>query len=134
MFDELRAQRDVVTPFPKPGFTYASFDAGHGYQVEYLSPDGRAYLWYPGNRKTVVGKWKILLDEVCYRYGSNTFNPQTRQRGGSWNCEYTGILGYRVTAFQQGDVFNLKSGNLPYVRKRCELPKGLEQVKEVSCK
>ncbi len=134
MFDELRAQRDVITPFPMSGLTYASFDPDHGYQVEYLSPDGRAYLWYTGSRKSVIGECKTHLYEVCYRYGSNTFNPQTLQRGGSWNCEYAVILGYRVTACQQSYIINLKSGRLPYVRERCDLPKGLAQVKEVNCK
>ena len=134
MFDELKAQREVDTPFPTAGITYSSFDNGHGYQVEYLSADGRAYLWYPGNHKPVVGAWKRVLDEVCYRYGKNTYNPQTFQRGGTWHCEYSGRLEFHVTAYQRGDIFNLKSGRIPYFRDRCDQPKGLRRVKKVSCK
>jgi len=134
MFEELKAQRDVATPFPAANITYASFDTGHGYQVEYLSADGRAYLWYPGNRKPVVGAWKRVLDEVCYRYGKSTFNPQTLQNGGAWNCEYSGRLGFNVVAYQSGDVFGLTSGRIPYIRNRCDLPEGLRRIKKVSCK
>ncbi|CUH44961.1 hypothetical protein [Ruegeria atlantica] len=134
MFYELRTQKDVQTPFPSAGYTYASFDTGHGYQIEYLDSNGRAFLWYPGNRSAVSGEWKIVLDEICYRYDSNTFNPQTLQRGGSWSCDYTGRAGYLVTGYQKGDPFNLRSGKIPYARSKCDLPKGLNQVKNVSCK
>jgi len=134
MSDELKSQRDVATPFPASGVTYASFDSGHGYQVEYLSADGHAYLWYPGNNRPVVGAWKRVLDEVCYQYGNNTFNPETLQRGGSWNCDYVGELGFYVVAYQSGDVFGLTSGRIPYIRDQCDLPKAMRRVKKVSCK
>jgi hypothetical protein len=41
----------------------------------------RAYLWYPGNRRLVIGAWQRTLDKVCYRYGENTYNPRRLQRG-----------------------------------------------------
>ncbi len=41
----------------------------------------RAYLWYPGYRRLVIGAWQRSLDEVCYRYGENTYNTRTHQRG-----------------------------------------------------
>ena len=50
--------------------------------------DGKAYLWYPGNQRIVVGEWKTQADprgqsytQLCYRYGPNTYNPVTRSRG-----------------------------------------------------
>ncbi len=43
--------------------------------------DPRAYLWYPGNRRLVIGAWQRTLDKVCYRYGENTYNLRRLQRG-----------------------------------------------------
>lgn len=134
MFAELDAQRDKTPPFPVAGATFASFDVGHGYQVEYLAPNGRVFLWYPGNRSVLAGQWKRVLDEVCYRYGPQTYNPQTFQRGGSWNCEYAGKLAHFVVGYEQGDVFRLSSGRVPYVRTKCDLPKGMRRLKKMSCK
>ena len=55
MFDELKAQSNVNTPFPTFGFTYASFDTGHGYQVEYLSPRRADLSLVP--RQSEDGSW-----------------------------------------------------------------------------
>ncbi len=133
MFDELSAQRDIPTPFPTPGKTYASFDVGHGYQVEYLAANGRAYLWYPGNSRVVVGEWKKVLDEICYRYGSNTFNPQTLRRGGGWNCSYIGKLRNFTIGYADGDPFALTTRRVPYILAKCDMPKGIRRLKKVSC-
>ena len=131
--DELVAQRNVQTFFPLPSKTYASFDAGHGYQLEYLSSNGLAYLWYPGNQRVVLGEWKGVLDEICYKYGSNTVNSQTVQRGGSWECTFVGRLQTFTVGYAEGDLFELQSGNVPYVRSKCDLPEGIRRLKKVSC-
>lgn len=68
------------------GYTDASHDRAHGTQIEYLSTDGKAYLWYPGNARIVRGKWKRQGDQMCFAYGANTYNPATGQRGGGWEC------------------------------------------------
>lgn len=131
---QLNSQKDVSTPFPDPGVTYASFDAGHGYQIEYLAPDGSAHLWYPGNRVAVMGEWKTLLDEVCYRYDSSTYNPQTGRRGGHWNCAFKADLERHIVAYLAGDAFQLASGRIPYVRARCEVPSSFNLLKKAKCK
>ncbi|MEP1613403.1 MAG: hypothetical protein ABJL72_15950 [Roseobacter sp.] len=89
----------------------------HGTQVEYHASDGAAYLWYPGNHRIVVGEWKIEAEQgskpkKCYRYGTNTYNPVTKRRGGKWNCSNP-IGGH--DDFLRGNVFGLKPGPVPFV-------------------
>lgn len=84
------------------GFTVKSYDTSHGTQVEYMSPDGRCYLWYPGNTRVLPCKWKIAkkpkkvwpgqndktinVTHVCYSYPENSRNPVTGHRGSAWQC------------------------------------------------
>lgn len=89
----------------------------HGTQVEYHAANGTAYLWYPGNRRIVVGEWKIEAiksskPELCYRYGPNTYNPVTRRPGGSWKCSRPFSGSDDVL---RGNVFGLKVGPVPFV-------------------
>ncbi|MBV9078895.1 MAG: hypothetical protein JO048_15645 [Methylobacteriaceae bacterium] len=92
------------------GKTYLSFSPQHGTQVEYLSSDGRAYLWYPGNQQVLAGQWRAEPDpfapkflespigsgniyeapprfRLCYRYGPATYNPVTGSSGDKWECQ-----------------------------------------------
>lgn len=92
-------------------------NGGHGVQVEYHAPDGRSYLWYPGNERPLQGWWEVRTANdqtarLCYRYGENTYNPVLHTTGGAWECgkESWVYLGVSV----KGDVFGLKSGRLPY--------------------
>src|SRR4029453_11353963 len=39
--------------------TRISFSPGHGTQVSYMRADGTVFLWYPGNRVVVRGRWLI---------------------------------------------------------------------------
>jgi hypothetical protein len=43
------------------GATHRSYTRAHGTQVTYFSPDGRVYLWYPGNLRVLGGHWKVAL-------------------------------------------------------------------------
>ena len=91
-----------------------------GTQIEYLAANGRAYLWYLGNRKPVSGEWitrnaRLGAAEICFRYGANAYNPVTRTSGGSWECQ--GVYQYTAWNFEWvvGDPFHLESGRLPFV-------------------
>jgi hypothetical protein len=99
--------------------TLVSWDNSHGTQVEYLGPDGQIYLWYPGNRVVVPGKWKVATasqgTSVCFVYGPNTYNPVTKSMGGQWRCIPSGIYIFLTTAVVSGDVFRLSSGEIPFV-------------------
>lgn len=117
---------------PRPGYTVATDAIGNGIQIEYFAPDGRSYLWYPGNLSVVPAQYRYGLfipsdgsagriGTIEFLYPSNSVDMMGR-RGGKW--ESRGISDYRVyvMASQQGDVFNLSSGKVPYVRRRCDLP------------
>lgn len=118
---------------PRPGYTVATDSVGNGIQVEYFAPDGRSYLWYPGNATAVQAQYRYGLviprdgrpgriGTVEFLYPSTSVD-MTGRRGGEW--ESRGISDYRVyvMASQKGDIFNLSSGKVPYVRRGCELPK-----------
>lgn len=118
---------------PRPDYTVATDSVGNGIQVEYFAPDGRSYLWYPGNSSVVQAQYRYGLviprdgsvgriGTIEFLYPSNTID-KTGRRGGEW--ESRGISEYRVyvMASQRGDIFNLSSGKAPYVRRGCDLPK-----------
>lgn len=102
------------------GATTLDYSEQHGTQVEYMAADGRAYLWYPGNSRVVVGQWKTQTarngaGEICFRFGTNTYNPVTKTRGGYWNCRNGRGFIFLEEEYTTGDPFNLESGRIPYV-------------------
>lgn len=102
--------------------TTTSRSGQHGTQVEYLSADGRSFLWYPGNRALVPGQWKVEgrggSAQMCFRYTSDSFNPATGQIGGGWDCRFGGA--YLVDQYEilDGDPFGLSDGKVPFVMPR----------------
>lgn len=114
--------------------TRITYMMGHGSQVSYSSPDGKIYLWYPGNKGIVEGTWSvnkgkeyrvestggpIMLAEnrICFKYGPNTYNPVTGQRGGGGDCMRTKAYGRYVNELRRGDVFGLsRRREVPFVR------------------
>jgi len=96
------------------GRTIIYYDQSHGTQVEYYSPKGRAYLWYPGNRRAVPGLWQVQGENICFQYGPNTYNPVTRTRGGKWECKPMAPHKKWMTGSCRGDVFKLATGRIPY--------------------
>jgi hypothetical protein len=98
--------------------TLLSYDPGHGTQVSYIRPDGTEFLWYPGNRFVVTGKWQfrarvMSLDppreiaDLCLQFGTNTYNPVTKQQGGQWECRPARAIARTVVERAKGDVFDL---------------------------
>ncbi|MGZ5934479.1 MAG: hypothetical protein ACXWLV_07215, partial [Rhizomicrobium sp.] len=81
------------------------------------------FLLYPGNKIVLPGRWRLesrkggaAPSRICFKYGTNTYNPATRQVGGQWEC--TAAKGYtrRVADQADGDVFNLaKSPAAPFI-------------------
>jgi hypothetical protein len=68
------------------GYTNMSHDRGHGTQIEYLSPGGGAWLWYPGNARILPGRWKRAGADICFAYTGGSHNPVTGHRGDGWEC------------------------------------------------
>jgi hypothetical protein len=114
----LAATTGIAAAQKLAGYTAMTYDPGHGTQVEYLAPDGGAYLWYPLNSGIVVGAWKTEGNDVCFRYGRNTYNPVTRKAGGNWDCTPLALHSKHVVERARGDVFGLASGKLPFQLQR----------------
>jgi hypothetical protein len=91
--------------------TMRSWDRFHGTQIEYHSPDGRTWLAYPGNSGPVRGEWELRASTgnpyLCYRYGTNSYNPATGRAGGNWNCQEAISYFIQYDVFD-GDVLNLE--------------------------
>jgi hypothetical protein len=104
--------------------TRMSFMEGHGTQVSFTAPDGRVFLWYPGNRVVLSGLWEVrsravlkstltVYAEICFRYGTNTFNPVTGAVGNAWECMPADFLASVTTDSADGDLFNLRQRPVP---------------------
>ena len=91
------------------GTTNLTRDPGHGTQIEYLSPEGRAFLWYPGNRDILPGVWEMQGDKLCFAYGENTYNPVTGHQGGSFECAPLDFYFKYLSERAKGDVFGLET-------------------------
>ena len=96
------------------GATTRSSSIQHGTQVEYLSPDGRAYLWYPGNPRILPGRWRVekrgLGAQICF-----TYMPQPVS---GWSCQGGGNYLVNQAEIVDGDPLDLEGGKLPFVMSR----------------
>lgn len=102
-------------------YTYSSCSTapGHGTQIEYYAPNGKAFLWYPGNQRPVRSLWKLKKSgdryKVCAQYPTSSYNPITKRRGGRWRCEDLAPYSGRIREIRKGDIFGLSSRKLPFV-------------------
>lgn len=114
----------TVEGYPRPGRTYLSFDRGHGFQVNFLDADGRAWLWYPGNRAGVPERWRVdpARDAICWTHPNNTYNPVTKTSGGQEVCQALDLSRSTLVAALLGDPFDLATGKVPYRLDRCAVP------------
>jgi hypothetical protein len=104
------------------GKTMMTYDRGHGTQVEYIAPNGKTHLFYPGNSVIVKGSWKLTktktpnVFDMCFRYPSNSYNPTNGQKGGAWECQPAGFYLRDVVETADGDVLGLaKRDAVPFV-------------------
>jgi hypothetical protein len=96
--------------------TRVTFGPGHGTQVSYTRSDGAIFLWYPGNRVVLRGRWAVRSGHICFLYGPNTYNPVTGQAGGRWNCRPAETRARNLVDRVNGDVFGLATRNaVPFV-------------------
>lgn len=99
---------------------------GHGIYVEYTDPDGRLFMWYPGNGGTVRGQWGISEEfsppRACFKYFSayhgvtGEFEPNE-----CVSAEQT-LSGAYIVDQRSGDVFGLATKGIPYVKTAGNLP------------
>ncbi len=104
---------------PLGGYTHMSVGDFHGTQVEYLALGGKSWLWYPGNKFILEGRWKRQGADICFAYGANTYNPATGQRGGGFECMPFRLYWGGVVERMQGDVLGLTGrGKVPFVLRK----------------
>ncbi len=97
------------------GQTLHFSDEGHSNQIEYLAPDGNAYLWYPGNRIILKGKWAVIEDRlIAFSFQEGTYNYLTKERMDRWDYRPLEFFVDTIQARREGDVFDLRKG-LPRV-------------------
>lgn len=102
------------------GVTFVHYDRGHGTQVEYMARNGKAHLFYPGNKKVLHGKWKLertsnpKVFNLCFSY-PNSYNPVTGHSEG-WECQPAGFALTDVVDSVEGDALGLaKRDAVPFV-------------------
>lgn len=113
--------------------TQVSFSGAHGTQAEYAGRDGRTYLWYPGNRLVLTGRWKaepLFIEyaedgklikrfensKICFSYGADTYNPATGHAGGGWECQTFHDYGKRIGELRRGDLLHLRGrADVPFI-------------------
>lgn len=113
--------------------TLVTNSGSHGVQVEFHSRSGKTFLWYPGNRNSLPGRWLVIDPpdrsvRLCYKYGTNTYNPVTKTSGGEFLCRPMRASINQVKFICDGDPFKLSSGRLPF---NLAEPNALERVKAV---
>ena len=99
---------------------------GHGIYVEYTAPDGRLFMWYPGNAGVVAGRWGISDDfsppRACFKYFA-AYHGVTGEFEPNECVDTAQILGEAyVVDKRPGDVFKLSTNGIPYVKSSGNLP------------
>ncbi len=99
--------------------TYRSYSSD-GNQIEYMSENGGAYLWYPRNRAIVQGEWKIerggavSRDKsgflLCFRYKRSS----GKSGYGPWGCRAVESWMNKAQEIVSGDPLHLQK-RLPFV-------------------
>ena len=120
---EILSRPIQIPEYPQPDRTYLSFSQAHGFQVNYIASEGRAWLWYPRNRRSLPEEYVVLPDKrICWRHSRKAYNPVTQQRGGAFGCQDLEFSQKTVVAALDGDPFKLSSGTVPSQRKKCVAP------------
>lgn len=117
-FNALLADPNAVRVFIADS-TIKSWDDSYGTQIEYHGSDGRTWLAFPGNTRSVLGFWELRgpagNPSLCYRY-PNSRDAITGDPGDDWEC---GSAALRLTDDEivDGDVLGLeRRGRAPYPR------------------
>jgi len=110
-FNALLADPKAVRAFIADS-TIKNWDDDYGTQIEYHGSDGRTWLVFPGNIRSVQGFWEIRgpagKPSLCYRY-PNSRDAITGNPGDDWEC---GPVALRLTDDEivDGDVLGLAQG------------------------
>jgi hypothetical protein len=105
--------------------TIIYYQRGHGVFAEYTAPDGKVYMWYPRNKRVVLGAWGLRdFDgpKLCYKY-FDAYNGVTGEFE-STECipPEQKLIGAEILDSRPGDPFGLSKGSLPYAKSKLDLP------------
>ncbi|MEM7506330.1 MAG: hypothetical protein AAF415_06260 [Pseudomonadota bacterium] len=65
------------------------------------------------------GRIYTSVADICYRYGANTYNPATKKRGGTWECQLAAFALPRSNQTIAGDPFELENRtDVPFVTEK----------------
>ncbi|MEO0574338.1 MAG: hypothetical protein AAF004_02660 [Pseudomonadota bacterium] len=99
---------------------------GHGIYVEYTAPDGRLFMWYPGNMVTVGGTWGISdafsPPRACFRYFSAYHGVTGEYEPNECVTASQTLSEAYVIDKRAGDVFELSTKGIPYTKSSGNLP------------
>lgn len=124
------SEADVIAAIRQnlTGTTKIIYQKHFGVYVEYTAPDGSDRMWSPGNSSIVKGIWGIrttFSDEIpraCFRY----FNTKHISTGDFYADECVDTAGTLTNSdaisVVSGDIFNLMSDQVPYVKGEMEVP------------
>lgn len=97
------------------GHTFLFWDASNGHQIEYLARGGGAFLWYPTERETLVGAWRLRGDDICFIYPGRTDVGPNDMNFDDDMCMTLEFFFATTFSKRAGDVFDLQSGAPPFV-------------------
>jgi hypothetical protein len=102
------------------------YKKGLGIIVEYTAPGGELRMWYPGEKDVIAGQWgvqqKKKLASACFRFGAaRSAAPALFEPKECFAAEQT-LGAANVIRDWRGDVFNLMSGRIPYVKSAMGMP------------
>ena len=99
---------------------------GHGIYVEYTAPDGRLFMWYPGNAVVVTGAWGISESfappRACFRYFSAYHGVTGEYEPNECVAAVQTLSEAYVIDKRAGDVFELSTKGIPYSKSAGNLP------------
>ncbi|XDD45426.1 hypothetical protein AB3N60_11990 [Leptospira sp. WS39.C2] len=101
--------------------TIRTFDPNfHGNQIAFNETNGKTYLWYPNNKKLIMGNYKIKNNSVlCFMYFGNVKNEVTGEVGGVWNCTPLHSYYVRIKEKTNSNVFQMnESLKMPFILNR----------------
>ncbi len=99
---------------------------GHGIYVEYTAPDGRLFMWYPGNSAVVTGTWGVSESfsppRACFKYFSAYHGVTGEYEPNECVAAVQTLSEAYVLDKRAGDVFELSTKGIPYSKSPGNLP------------
>lgn len=99
---------------------------GLGILVEYTAPGGELRMWYPGEKGVIAGQWgvqqKKKLANACFRFGAASSSAAALFEPKECVAPEQTLGAANVIRDWRGDVFNLMSGRIPYVKSAMGMP------------